>query len=141
MTTSSNGVTKKPILLNLLVCDSHAQGPEGKPTLYGVFDRVGVDQVPTAHAEMTLFMTFGYGKTGKYAIRFNIVSPSGKILIASPDITFDLANDHVVHNINIRFQGFPIPEEGFYRTVVYFKGEEIPVEDKILFLVHKVKKG
>ncbi len=140
MTTNSHE-TKKPLLLQLAVCDSYAQGPDGKPTLYGLFNMINVGQVPTVHAELTLFMTFGYGKPGKYAVRFNIISPAGKTIIPSPVINFDLANDKAVHNINIRFQGFPLPEEGPYRASVFFTGEEIPVEDKVLFFVEKIKKG
>ena len=128
---------QKPILSHLVVCDSVAQGPDGKATLYGLFNRIVVEKVPTAHSDMTLFMTFAYGRAGKYSIRFEISAPSKKIALNSPPINFELQDDKAVHNVNIRFQGFPLPEEGPYRIAIFFGKEEFPIEDKLLFFVEK----
>lgn len=137
--TSNPDDTKRPLVLHLAVCDSLSQAPDGKMTLYGIFNRITVEKVPSAQAEIALFMTLGYGRPGKYVVRFTIKGPSGTLLLSSPLINFELKDDKAIHNINIRFQGLPLPEEGPYRASVFFDDEKYPVEERLLFFVEKRK--
>jgi hypothetical protein len=130
---------KRPLLLLLTICDSAAQSPDGKFTLYGLFNRITVAKLPGGHSELVLFFTFGYGRPGKYTAHFHIASPSGQKLLDSPPLLFELQNEKAICNVQIKLQGFPLPEAGPYRIAVFLGDDTFPLEERILFFVEEGK--
>ena len=129
----------RPILLHVIISDSAVQASDGKTTIYGIFNRIQVKEVPTTHSGFTILTTVGYGRPGKYMLRIRILSPSNKEVIASPSVPFELNDKKAIHNSYWQFQGFPLSEEGAYRINVFLGDEGIPLEDRILFFVEKGK--
>ena len=86
-----NKTKKKPVslkVIHLVVCDGVARDPNtGKATLYGLFDRLVIEKIPSSAGGFSVFAKLsGYGK---YPIKVDLVRPNGSadsLLEATIDI-------------------------------------------------------
>lgn len=75
--TVAQGKTYPEVLL-FAACDGVSRDPNtGKPTLYGIFDRLTVTKVPSAAPPFTVFAKL-FGGSGKHDIGLRIVGPKGR---------------------------------------------------------------
>ena len=108
-------------LIALLLCDAVVTSPEGKFTLYGLFDIIHSKELPAKHPLFSVFWKLASDKLGKVTIR--IEKPDGSSLFDSP--AYDLTKNPLgKHQGVLALGGIEFPEAGNYRIIVLFNDTE-----------------
>ncbi len=106
----------------LLTCDASARDPNGKLTLYGIFDRIWVDRLPATYSMFVVYFRCAAPGPGRVAVR--ILKPDMSVLSDLEAIDTDKSGWHTVQG-TYTLGGVELPSEGEYRVVLAFDGEEI----------------
>ncbi len=78
-----------PELQALLVCDAVAIDPNGKVTLYGVFDLIWAAQVPTRHPQLAIFVKCRV--EGPVDLQVLVTDPDGNTMLALDPLRAEVA--------------------------------------------------
>ncbi len=108
-------------LVALVLCDAVATSPEGKFTLYGLFDVIHSKELPARHPQFSVFWKLISDELGKVTIR--IEKPDGSSLFDSP--AYDLTKNPLgKHQGILALGGVEFPVAGNYRVIVLFNDTE-----------------
>ncbi len=118
----------------LAVADQVIEAKDGKKSLIGLFDRIFVQNLPSTHPRMTLFITLVGEVDKKDAVSFVVEKPSGKQL-SENTIDFVFGKNGKADLI-INLEGFPIEEIGAYKIILKHAGKEL---SEYLIQVSKVQ--
>ena len=66
----------------LLTCDAVAVSPDGKPTFYGVFTEISVNELPCVHPIM--YVVWGIRTAKPCTVALHLISPKGKVIASFP---------------------------------------------------------
>lgn len=104
-----------PKLAAILFCDAAATAPDGKFTLYGIFDVIGCHKAPVRHPQFSIFWKLYSNQLGKISVR--IEKPDGSPLMTGPSL--DLReNPFGIHQGVFTLGGVEFPILGDYRAVL-----------------------
>lgn len=112
----------QPKLLYSIMCDAVARGPEGKMTLYGIFDRIVAREIPTAHASFTIVTAWQSGDR-EYKMQIRILDPHGKQISKSPEMPFKLRGEFAKSEIVAVFNNMMFEKSGTYLVQVFLHSE------------------
>lgn len=106
----------------LLTCDAVARDPNGKVTLYGIFDRIWSGKFPTVHPTMSIYWKCRIPGPGRLGV--SLVKPDGTNLIELEPVE---SGRESAHSMQGTFTLTPIefPVMGEYAVVLRYNDREI----------------
>ncbi len=113
-----------PNVLSLIVCDQIiTDRMTGKQSLIGMFSRVHAPRFPTAHPQLSVFVTLTDGH-GKSELTIRIVDTNDeRPPIVEGKGTVDFKNPRAIANLALQFHGLTFPQPGEYRVQLWSEGE------------------
>jgi hypothetical protein len=112
----------------IILCDSVSSSPEGKKTLYGLFDSINSKKFPCIHPSFFLLIRLINGM-GIHRTEVQILDPHDKIIFKTDPLEIKLDNPLAGADFVIQLQGFAFPVQGTYRIKVLLNGK--PVEEEV----------
>jgi len=112
----------QPKLLYSIMCDAIARGPEGKMTLYGIFDRIVARKMPTTHRSLTIVTTWQSGDR-EYKMRIRILDPKGKQIFKTPEMPFKLRGKFAKSEMVVELNNMRFERPGIYLIQVLLNSE------------------
>lgn len=106
----------------LLTCDATVRDPNGKTTLYGIFDRIGAAKFPAAHPMFSIYwkcLAPGPGRVGVAVFR-----PDGSQLTELEPVETSREGPHVIQG-TYALGAFQFPVPGAYAIVLIYNGSEV----------------
>ncbi|MBI4608839.1 MAG: hypothetical protein HY726_07525 [Candidatus Rokubacteria bacterium] len=106
----------------LLACDAIARDPNGKITLYGIFDRIWATKFPAVHSLFSIYwrcLVPGPGRAG-----VSIHRPDGSVLVELEPIETSKETPHTIQG-TYTLAAFEFPGAGEYTLVLTYNGTEI----------------
>lgn len=106
----------------LLTCDAVARDPNGKVTLYGIFDRIWASDFPTVHPMFSVYWRCVVPGPGRVGVM--ILKPDGSALVELEPIE---TNKEELHSMQGTYTlgGIEFPTDGSYRLILSYNGQEI----------------
>ena len=106
----------------LLTCDAVARDPNGKTTLYGIFDRIWAAQFPAIHPMLSIYWKCRLPGPGRVAVR--IVKPDGSSLL---ELEPAESGKEGVQSVQGTYTLSPIefPTDGEYTIVLRYNDQDI----------------
>ncbi len=106
----------------LLACDAVARDPNGKTTLYGIFDRIWAVQFPAIHPTFSIYWRCFVPGPGRVDVA--ILRPDGSTLAELEPIE---TNKEVPHTLQGTYTlaGFEFPSDGEYVWVLRYNRVDI----------------
>lgn len=111
-----------PVGHALLVCDAVARDPNGKITLYGIFDRIWTSQFPAVHSLFSIYwrcLIPGPGRAG-----VTILRPDGSPLTELEPVETNKESSHVLQG-TYTLGNFEFPTDGEYAVVLKYNDIEL----------------
>ena len=105
-----------PKLQYLLTCDAIVASPDGKQTLYGLFDRIHAGAFPCAVAQMAV--AWGIRTSVPRDVRLQLVSCAGDVLMASDAIHVEGSESLTRGQYVLQSVQFTSPGRYWFRVVV-----------------------
>jgi len=112
----------KPELQFSVICDDVRQEKNGKFMFIGVFNTVSGVSFPVVHPVLHIVNQWCSGE-GTFRQQSRIIDMENKLVVASPEITFQLKDFYSSHFVISRFQGVVLPCAGQYSVEVLLEGE------------------
>lgn len=106
-------------LSTLLFCDAAASAPDGKITLYGLFDVIGCHKLPLRHPQFAIYWKLYSDQLGEVSVR--IEKPDGFSLLTAPALNLQKNPSGKYQGI-FMLGGVEFPVSGDYRVVFLFNG-------------------
>lgn len=106
----------------LLVCDATARDPNGKITLYGIFDRILSSRFPVVHPMFAIYWRCAVPGPGRVAVE--LVKPDGSALAELEPVETTKEAAHVLQG-TYALGAFEFPSEGEYLLVLRYNGNEV----------------
>jgi len=103
----------------LLTCDAIAVDPAGKITLYGVFDRIFVENFPAVHRLFSIYWRGVVPGPGRAEV--SVLRPDGSILVELEPAETNREGLHLMQG-TYTLGGFEFPVEGEYTLVLKHNG-------------------
>jgi len=124
-------MTQKPKieLSAALICEAATVDRQNRAILYGIFNQINAQEVPTTHPQFAIFCVWEGTVGGKHEQGIKIVAPSGKAIVSPPPMPFEMTGSHarLISQFNLmRFEEF-----GTYRIEISLDGEtvkELPLD-------------
>lgn len=127
----------KPKLLFVIVCDAVAQSPDGKKTLYGLFDRIATLRIPCVHPSFSIMVRWGYGD-GKHSMKIRIVDSNREVAFEPADeCKFEITDLLSTTDIVLNIQNMTFKKTGMYWVEVYLNG--VKEEQEVGIFVERVR--
>jgi len=104
-------------LISLLLCDATVRGPDGKTTIYGIFDIIYSDKFPTRHPQFSIYWKIYSEELGKLSVQIN--KPDGSKLLTTEPLQLK-KSDTGKHEGAYSFGGMEFPIPGDYKVVILF---------------------
>jgi hypothetical protein len=104
-------------LISLLLCDATVRGPDGKTTIYGVFDIIYSKGFPARHPQFSVYWKIYSAELGKVSIQ--ILKPDGSRLLTTEPLQLE-KSDVEKHEGAFSFGGVEFPTPGDYKVIVLF---------------------
>ena len=124
----SNSIT--PNVDYIILCDSVSNSPDGKKTLYGLFDTIRSKGFPCVHSNFSMLVRLINGM-GKHKLQVQILDPNDKpVFKTSKTMEIKLDNPLVGADLVMQFQGFVFKVPGPYRIEVILDGRLIEEKTK-----------
>jgi len=108
-------------LMALLVCDATAMAPDGKNTLYGIFDIIFCRELPLRYAQFSVYWKLFSEESGE--ISLHIEKPDGSRLLTPEKMKMDEGIQQIQGVYSFGNVEFPI--SGPYRIVMEFNDKVI----------------
>jgi hypothetical protein len=102
-------------LAALLICDATATAPDGKFTVYGIFDVIFCQKVPARYPLFSIYWKIYSDKGGDICLR--IEKPDGSTLIETNPTKIDVSDSGTAQGV-FTFGGVEFPEAGDYRILL-----------------------
>ena len=106
----------------LLVCDAVAHDPNGKTTLYGIFDRIWSSTFPAVHPMFAIYWRCVVPGPGRVGV--SILKPDESILTDLEPVETSNEQPHSMQG-TYTLGGFEFPAEGEYALVLKHNGREL----------------
>ena len=106
----------------LLTCDAVARDPNGKITLYGIFDRISAAQFPTVHPLLSVYWRCHVPGPGRVTV--SILRPDGSTLIEFGPIQTGKEGSHAMQG-TYTVDGIEFPTDGEYALRMTYNGQEV----------------
>jgi hypothetical protein len=106
----------------LLTCDATALDPNGKVTLYGLFDRIWADNFPAVHGVFSIFWRCIAPGPGRASVA--ILRPDGSLHVDLAPAETNREGLHIVQG-TYTLGGFEFPVEGEYTLLLTHNGLEM----------------
>lgn len=101
-----------PEILLFAACDGVSRDPNtGKPTLYGIFDRLAVTKLPSTAPPFTVFAKL-FGGSGTHDIGLRIVGPKGEQVEDSSEIAKVNCKPNGGVVLQVSLQGLTLSKSG-----------------------------
>lgn len=124
-----NGSIVAPKVDYIILCDSVSNSPEGKKTLYGLFDIINSKTFPCVHPNFFVVARLVNGM-GTHKLEVQILDPNDKIIFKTPEaLEIKLDNPLAGVDFVMQFQGFTFQLPGLYRIRAVINGK--PIEEEI----------
>ena len=121
----------KPRLDYLIVCDAVAMGPDGRKTLYGVFDKLVFFRFPALYPQCCIVSRWAYG-AGSHALRVRILDSDNQVVFdPKVDCKFELKDPLTSAEIVLTVQGLRFPKPSTYTIEITLDGH-VETEQKYL---------
>lgn len=125
-----------PAMLYMVACDAVSRDPaSGKETLYGVFEKILMSQLPGVYARPISVFAKLHGGSGEHEISFDVLGPDNHPLpdseTTTSKVTFVKGQSGVV---NVQIVGLTLARAGIYKFVVKCDGRPIgsPCEIEVI---------
>ncbi len=118
-------------LIALLICDATVRGPDGKTTIYGIFDIIHSHEFPVRHPQFSVYWKIYSEELGKLSVQ--IKKPDGSKLLTTEPLQLGESNAGK-HEGAYSFGGVEFPTPGDYKVVILFNdtqeigSETLPVK-------------
>lgn len=121
----------KPKLNFVVLCDAVGHGPDGKKTLYGLFNRIVAREFPHAHPSLAIVTRWSCG-VGPHSMHLRIVD-SDKTVVFEPtgQCTFTLEHPLASADVVLNVAPLMFPRPGTYWIQVLLDGRTEEVEEAI----------
>jgi len=119
-------------LIALVLSDAVATAPDGKFTLYGLFDTINCRKIPTRHPQFSIFWKIYSDQEGKVALK--VKKPDGSALLNIDPVK---VRPKSISQGAATFGGVEFPVSGEYSVVMVFNdSEEI---GSTIFTIHELE--
>jgi len=114
--------SRTPKLDYIILCDSVSSSPEGKKTLYGLFDTINSKVFPCVHSNFFIVIRFMNGM-GTHEVVVQIVDPKDNIIFKAPQ-TLEIKLDSPLSSVDLlmQFQVFEFRSPGHYKIKIVLDG-------------------
>lgn len=113
----------RPRIRFVVVADAAARDPNGKVTLYGLFSKIVVSELPSKTPSIVIAASL-VGGSGEGTLTFDVVSPSGEsCLKEKPEFPVKLEPTGV--DIALQLPPFDLQEDGEYNAVIRFENRKL----------------
>lgn len=106
----------------LLTCDGVVRDPQGKITLYGIFDRIWAERFPTVHPSFSIFWRCRVPGAGRLHVA--IRRPDESTLVDLEPAETGKETPHQIQG-TYALLGFEFPAAGRYTLVLLYNGKEL----------------
>ena len=107
------------------LCD-YAYVANGKGSLIGIFDQIGIKTLPAGHPQMFLVVSLTIKpEDGSVKIGGQISTPSGNAIAFIEQPPVSVYGGMSNHNAIFAFYGIPLPEAGEYHIEVFINGASV----------------
>jgi len=108
--------------LSLLTCDAISRDPNGKITLYGIFDRIWSSKFPTIHPIFAIYWRCVVPGPGRVGVELR--RPDGSTLADLELIETGKEGSHAMQG-TYTLGGIEFSVEGQYSLILKYNGQEI----------------
>lgn len=112
----------KPELQYSILCDDVRQEKNGKFIFVGVFNVIAVPKFPVLYTAFYIANQWCAGE-GSFREQSRIVDEENKLVVSSPDVTFQLKDFLSSHFVISRFERTKFEKPGKYSIEVMLNGE------------------
>lgn len=106
----------------LLTCDAVASDPNGKITLYGIFDRIWASQFPAVHPMLSIFWRCRVPGPGRVSVR--VLKPDGLTLMDLEPVESGREGTHSMQG-SYTLAPVEFPSDGEYGLVLRYNDQDI----------------
>jgi hypothetical protein len=112
----------EPVGQALLTCDAVARDPNGKITLYGIFDRIWAGHFPAVHPMLSIYWKCEIPGPGRVGVR--LLKPDGTSLLELEPVE---SGREPAHSMQGTYTVSPVefPVDGEYTLVLLYKDREV----------------
>lgn len=112
-----------PVGEALLVCDAVARDPNGKVTLYGIFERIWASRFPAVHPMLSVYWKCRVPSAGR--LGFRILKPDGSTLMELEPV--ESGRQTTTHSVQGTYTLSPVefPTDGIYSLVLRYNDQDI----------------
>lgn len=130
---------QRPRLDCVILCDAISKSPEGKNTLYGLFDTINTKEFPCVHSTFAVFLRFTEGH-GKFGMKLQILDPKDAIVFEGRK-TIEIKGNlsFAGTEFTMQFEGFPFRTPGVYRIRVLL--DDVPIDNDRSFRLRQSGEG
>jgi hypothetical protein len=120
---------------SILLADQVIEAKDNKKSLIGIFNQIFVENFPSVHPSMTLFVTLvGQGKLER-EVKLQILSPSGEVKF-NKDFKISMS-DNGRSDLLMTFSSLPLEEPGEYDFVLMSEGKTIASYQLLVVMLRK----
>ena len=112
----------RPELQFSILCDDVRQEKNGKFIFVGTFNLIAVPKFPVLHSVFFIANQWCAGE-GEYKEQSRIVDDDNRVVVTSPEITFNLKDFYATHFVISRFHNMKLERPGKYSVEVLLNGE------------------
>ena len=106
----------------LLTCDAVARDPNGKITLYGIFDRIWAAQFPAVHSLLSVYWRCHVPGPGRVGV--SILRPDGSTLVEFEPVETGKEGGQAMQG-TCTLGGIEFPTDGEYALRMTYNGHEV----------------
>ncbi len=112
----------RPELQFSILCDDVRQEKNGKFLFIGSFNLVAVQKFPVLYSVFHIANQWCAGE-GQFKEQSRVVDEDNKVVVASPEVSFKLADFYASHFVISRFERTKFEKPGKYSIEVILNGE------------------
>ena len=112
----------EPDLLYTILCDEVRREDNGKWILLGLFERIGVGELPSKHPQCCIVNKW-IGGGGAWMQQTRVINQDDQIVVQSDALPFELNGLHASFTAVQMFRGLPLRREEILWVEVLLNGE------------------
>lgn len=106
----------KTKLTAALICESATIDQQNRAIIFGIFSQINTSQLPATHPQFSVFTVWS-GEIGqKHNQKLKMSSPSGKVILETPQMPFEVGRPHA--SLISQFRLMRFDEFGVYKIEV-----------------------
>jgi len=117
MPSGKNPMTNTKVkLIASLICEAATIDQQNRAIIFGIFSQINTPQLPATHPQFSVFTVWSGVVGEKHNQQLKIIAPSGKIILETPQMPFEIGRPHA--SLISQFRLMRFDEFGIYKVQI-----------------------